>query len=360
MQLSRAGIDELERQESVPQQECRAIVVASRFPVVDSGRTTFFSVDSKKKYTVVPIPPAASGKLKRFYQIVTLTFQVLHAVRQARPDLIVLEDPRAGMPCCLLLRLLFVRIPIVIWNFNLVKPYKSIKKWFTRTAIQAAYAMVVYSSHEQKLYSELFDLPLSKFRFKLYTGPYLDDPRYQTLSERPCDFDYVVSPGSWGRDYQLLAKVAAEVPSIRFVVLAIAEAVVGVEFPSNVEVVNGIQELEYCRYIAHARACYVPVANQITANGHIAIVQAMCFKTPLITNPTPGTVDYLDERTTIECSDNDPDSIASQISDVFDNGEKYEAMVNAAYEFSRENFGVDQDIAMIDSVLSSINKPSGS
>lgn len=355
MQLTQSTVDEPKDNDTTQERSAQVVLVASRFPVTDAKRTTFFSQDTSLKYLVVPISSAAAGKWKEWNRILSLGMLLWRTVKKVKPDLIVLEDPRAGMPCCLLLKMLGVRIPIVIWNFNMVNPYKSFRKTFARAAINAAHSTVVYSRHEQELYAKLFDLPESKFRYKLYTSPCLDDARYTAMLDQSSDTDYVVSPGSWGRDYNLLAQVAAKTPSIRYKVLAIAEAVKGINFPANVEVVNGISELEYCRYIAKSRLCYVPVANQMTANGHIAIVQAMSFRKLLMTNATPGTADYIDNNRTIICSSTDADSIADQLLDAWEHGEKYSDVVDAGYSFARQNFGVDQDIAMIHGILASLD-----
>ncbi|WP_146119109.1 glycosyltransferase family 4 protein [Blastopirellula marina] len=357
MHASRGTIEELGDHPPKGNVDSRTVLVTSRLALADVERATFFSIDASHKYVLVTISPVVLGKIRGFFRVLSLAVRVLAAIRRTKPDLIVFEDQRTGGSCCLFLRILGVKTPVLIWNFNMFKPYRNLKWLLTQKGGKAAASLVVYSRHEQKVYSKVFGVPTSKFRFKPYSGPYLDDARYVSLLEDRTKRDCVVAPGSWGRDYKLLADVAARLPSIRFVVLAFSNSVAGVDFPENVEVVNGIQELEYCRYIAEARVCYVPVANQTTANGHIAIVQAMCLKPPLITNPTPGTIDYLDQRTMIACSDSDPVTVASQIADVYENGDKYDTMVNPAHEFARANFGVDWDIEMIDEVLSSTTEP---
>lgn len=333
-------------------QKCGSVIVLSSYVRADPSRATFYSEDLSKDYECIESRPHRRTLLGRLRSSIATALKVGHRVLIRPPTAIVVEDPRIGITSCLLIRFLRTRASLIVWNYNMLSPYRGLKRWLSRIALSRADAIIVYSKHEKALYSKQLRLPEGKFRFKLYSGPYLDDDRYRALSSEKKEA-FVVSPGFSGRDFILLSQVASCAPELRFIVLAYPTALAGIKFPENVEVRHGLSELEYCRYIARAQVCFLPLSNMVTANGHIAIVQAMSLGTLLVTNLTPGTSDYIKDRENcITFSGNDAEHIARSLKYIMEQFEDYTGVIVGARLFAEEHFSVRRDIEMIDAILS--------
>jgi glycosyltransferase involved in cell wall biosynthesis len=251
----------------------------------------------------------------------------------------------------LFLRMTGTTVPTAVLNLNMLQPYRGLKRWFARTALSSVSAMVVASKHEKQVYAEHLQLPTERLRFKLLSGPYLEDHRFAQLIQESKQ-EYVVSPGYSGRDFNLLREVASRVPQVRFLVLAYPESVEGVRFPPNVQLRYGLPEIEFCRCIARARVCFLPIANHQTANGHIAIIQAMSLRTLLFTNPTPGTKDYLvDRENCLLFSGTDVEEHARRLTRLYESPDSYGDIIERAYTFARANFSIETDIRLIGDLL---------
>jgi glycosyltransferase involved in cell wall biosynthesis len=113
-----------------------------------------------------------------------------------------------------------------------------------------------------------------------------------------------------------------------------------------------LPEVEYCRCIARARVCFLPIANQRTANGHIAIVQAMSLRTLLFTNRTRGTQDYLtDGENCLLFSGKDMDEHARRLTKLYESFATYYDIVERAYVFARVHFSIETEIRLIGEFL---------
>ena len=327
------------------------VLVLSSFFYSDPERVSFYTLDRSRLYERMGVKPPRCGKIGHLRSYAATAWAVRHRAAVTKPDLIVLENPRVGMLVSLFLKLTGVKIPTIIWNLNILQPYYGIKRWFARAALRSANAVVVYSRHERSFYAKHFDLPLERVRFKLFSGAYLEDKRFSHLLQ-DAKQDYVVSPGYSGRDFHTLAEVAARAPDIHFLVLAYPSAVGGIKFPPNVELRHGLPEVEFCRCIARARVCFLPIANRQTANGQIAIVQAMSLRTLLFTNLTPGTKDYLvDGENCLLYSGEDMDDHARRLTRLYESFETFHEVVWRAYAFARVNFSVKTEIRLIERFL---------
>ena len=228
--------------------------------------------------------------------------------------------------------------------------YRGLKLWVSKFALRHVAQIVVFSAHEAKVYSELFGISSDSITFKLLTGHYLDDPRYQNLKTDPREV--IISVGSYGRDYGFLASVAAHLPEVSFVVVAYTWALKGILFPQNVRVISGVSEVEYCRQIANSRLVLLPIRNTVTANGHMAIVQAMCFRTPLLTNVTEGTKDYLapGENCAIFPT-GDVEAAVATIRRLWSDESFTEALVQNGYRWATEHFTSRSDIKTLNEII---------
>jgi len=330
----------------------RILVIANHI-VDDPGRCTFYNIDSRHHYIKRGVEKywSSNSRIAYYINLFLTVISIRCGYKKLGVDLIISHNARIGFFVGLVNRLTFSRVNHVIWGFNVHKPYTGIKRWISRFAFKHTRCLVVYSTHEMRTYSEMFSIPLNRFIFTYFSGPYLDDGRYRNLKEVPQN--HVVSGGFSGRDYEFLSAVAARLPEIGFVVLAYPWAVKGISFPSNVTLMSGVPEIEYCRYIANARLFFLPLKNKTTANGHIAIVQSMCYKTPLLTHRTEGTRDYLLPNINAAIyADGDVESAVALIGKMYTNKKDADVMAEKAFEFAREHFSVESQLVTLERIVS--------
>jgi glycosyltransferase involved in cell wall biosynthesis len=189
-----------------------------------------------------------------------------------------------------------------------------------------------------------------RFYFKHLSGPYLEDVRYLNLIRKKQD--YIVSAGFSGRNYLFLSEVSKKLPDISFIVLTYPWATKNLSFGSNVEIISNISELEYCQYIANGKLFFLPISNKLTANGHIAIVQTMSLGTPLLTNITEGTKDYLcPDVNCVVYEDGAIDSTVATIRQLWSDNNRLIRLAQNGAEFAKEHFSINNDICVIDDLL---------
>ncbi|MBL7645460.1 MAG: glycosyltransferase [Candidatus Hydrogenedentes bacterium] len=334
------------------------ILVENPFERSDPERYQFFHQDETYDYRTVCTQSTGRSKVGRIWSILRNILAIRWAILLARPHMVFCGDPRTGLPTCLFARLTGVRVPMVIWNFNMQSLYGGMRYWVARWGLRAVDRVVVYSNHEKRCYAAHFGVEENKFYTMLLSGPYLDDIRYQSLLSEEKE-DYVVSPGYSGRDFRFLAEVASRTPELRFVVLAYPDFI-DATLPENVDVRHSMPELEFCRWIARARLCLLPIANTETANGQIAIVQAMSLRTLLVTNETNGTVDYLAPGVNcISFDKSDVDGTARKLRRLFGSIAEYDGLVMHAYEDARANMGIEATTASVHVLVSEFVESGG-
>jgi len=318
----------------------------------DPQRSTFYNCASGYRFvkwgTLDVVP--GRGRLSTFLNLMLTALICRTRYRRQKIGLLISGSPRIALAVGLVNRLSGARIRHVVWDFNVHGIYRGLKRTVARFALRDVEKIVVYSNHEKQAYATMLNLPADRVLFKLYSGPYLEDARYQDLPT--AKEHYVVSAGFSGRNYRHLAAIAAQLTDVPFVLLTHPDAIKGLSFPANVQILGGIPELEYCRYIARAKVFFLPQANKETANGHIAIVQAMSLRTLLVTNLTPGTRDYLvPGHNCLVYDEQDLPAAAGMIRNALMDGVWREEITHNAYHFARDHFTVEQDVEVLHEVV---------
>jgi glycosyltransferase involved in cell wall biosynthesis len=323
--------------------------------IIDSNRATFYNIDDHNRYIKSGVKQFFKGthKVAYFLNLFLTTVKLRWSYKKLNINLIISGGPKMGFFVGMINRFTLCKIDHVIWDFNVQSIYTGIKRWVSKIAFKYVKFIVVYSAHEMRIYSEMIGLPQSRVVYKYYSGPYLDDERYLNLN---CiKHNYIVSAGFSGRDYRFLSAVAGKMTDVPFVLLTLPIAIKDIIFSSNVKIISGIPEVEYCRYIANSKLAFLPLKNKETANGHIAIVQAMCLKTPLLTNITEGTRDYLlPGVNSMIFPEGDVESTVEIIRKILSD-EKYMLQIaDNAYRFAKNHFAIKQDIDALERIMTSI------
>lgn len=339
-------------QASESSREAARILVIANDVLRDPDRATFYNVDTSHEYVKRGITEYFRHRSRAaFFLNLLLTVLVLRCSYKALGiELILSKELRIGLVVGLVNRITRCRIDHVIWNFNIQAAYRGLKRWISTFALRHVAQIVVYSVHEAKVYSEVFGIPSDRITFKLFSADYLNDPRYQNLKTDPREV--IISAGLYGRDYGFLAAVAARLPEVSFVVVAHTWALKGIMFPPNVSVISGVPEVEYCRQIANSRLFLLPIRNTATANGQMAIVQAMFFRTPLLTNVTEGTKDYLapGENCAI-FPKGDVEAAVELIRRLWSDETLTEELVQNGYLWATEHFTSRSDIKALNEII---------
>ncbi|MCF7972712.1 MAG: glycosyltransferase [Phycisphaerae bacterium] len=334
------------------------ILVIFEHVETDPGRVTFYNRDVTNQYlkaNVIKLCPGSHAISNVVNLFLTAVFYRMN-YRKFGIDLIVSGNPRIGFFVGAINRLTYARTKHVVWDFNIQKQYGPVIRYLARYALAKVEAVVVYSSHEKKIYAKMLSLPEDKVLFKLYSGPYLEDKRYNSPIKR-VKKEYIISAGCSGRDYRYLAKIAKEMVDVKFVVLAYSRALQGISFTSNVQVITGISEIEYCRYIAQARLMVLPIANKETANGHIAVVQAMSLKTLLVVNMTKGVEDYLQPgENCLVIPDDNVEFAVQQIRAALANETRDALIIENAHTFANLHFTIRNDVRLIGKITDAMMK----
>jgi glycosyltransferase involved in cell wall biosynthesis len=347
-----AGIPKAQANETT--REPIRILLFAKEVLTDPDRSMFYNVDTSHEYVRRGITTYFRHRSYAAYILnLLLTVLVLRCRYRALGIELILSnaaDPVIGIVVGLVNRITRCRIDHVIWNFNMLALYRGLKRWVSTFAVRHVSQLVVSSAHEVKLYSEFLGIPSDRITFKFYSGHYLEDPRYQNLKTDPREV--IISAGSFGRDYGFLAEVAARCPEFSFVVMAYPWALKGIMFPLNVSVIAGVSDVEYCRQIANSRLFLLPIRNTTTASGHAAIIQAMCFRTPLLTNVTEGTKDYFPpgENCAIFPT-GDVEAAVEMIRRLWSDESFTEALVQNGYRWATEHFTSRTDIKTLNEII---------
>jgi glycosyltransferase involved in cell wall biosynthesis len=111
--------------------------------------------------------------------------------------------------------------------------------------------------------------------------------------EKPtADDGSVFAAGRSFRDWATLFAAARDVPA-RFVVVAEAASMAGLERPANVELHCDVPREHYLHLLRRARLVVVPLRPTVRSAGQAALLEAMALGKPVLTARTPGVLDYL-------------------------------------------------------------------
>lgn len=248
-------------------------------------------------------------------------------------DVIVTNFPQLAFAVCFWKLLLLKRVKVICWSFNIGSVSSKIKGRLAGLLLRAADLLIVHSQEERRVYSAWLSLPERRFLFVPFqrgvvqVGPY-------DIGDEP----FLVSLGSAGRDYRtLFAAVAGQ--DQRVVVVAKPDALVGLDIPPKVEVLNGLSLLECQSLASRAVAGVVPIANLDTASGQVSFLMLMALGVPVIVTDCPGSRDYLiDGHDALIVPPGDADALRLAIQKVWSNAEFRKRLSANSLQSWRERF----------------------
>jgi glycosyltransferase involved in cell wall biosynthesis len=170
-------------------------------------------------------------------------------------------------------------------------PLSSSLRWWTKRAFQqfaftAVDTICISARREATDYAARLRLPPERFRFVPWHTNIVSPA--QELSHD----GYVFSAGRTGRDWQTLAKAAAQCDA-HFVGVMSRQEAERTSFPSNFAVHMDIPHDRYLHLLRRARVVVIPLQVHAYSSGQVALLEAMALGKPVICTSVLGTEDYV-------------------------------------------------------------------
>lgn len=226
------------------------------------------------------------------------------AARTARaatgPVMLVSHLPLMAAATNTLRRALCPKVRQIAFAFNFTDLPTGLRQRFLIRALKGIEEFVVFSRFEQALYAAELGLPEGRIRFLPWA---MDPPVPGPDTPLPPEIaapGYLCAIGGEGRDYALLARVMADRPGQRMVVVARPYSIAGIAFPPNVTVFTNLPGPQTWRIAVDSGGLVIPLKTGNTACGHITMVGAQMLGLPLVVTDSRGVEDYVTDGETAQ------------------------------------------------------------
>jgi len=192
------------------------------------------------------------------------------------------------------------RITTIVHN-----TYTTLRRGILRTLPTAVWRNIICLGEEQyRVVTVENRVPKGRVViFPYWADTVFYDPKKVVPKEPP---SYVFACGQESRDYPTLQRAAELTPELRYRVVASGWAphagfstTGGIQEAHNVSVEGGgLSYIELRARYDGASVVAIPVKNVTYGAGTTSVIEAMCMGKPMVTNASPGIVDYVDDGKT--------------------------------------------------------------
>ncbi|MEA5466979.1 glycosyltransferase family 4 protein [Leptothoe sp. PORK10 BA2] len=180
--------------------------------------------------------------------------------------------------------------PVVAWTFN-IGNYRvgTLRRLLSKISLNHIDCFVVHSKQEIDIYSEWLNLPRSRFKFVPFPSPDIE-VTFEEERESP----FIAALGSAHRDFSCLFDVVEQL-NLPTVVASSKSVLENFTIPAQVSTPFGISR-DDCRKISQqARINIVPLQakDDVTAAGHVTVIEAMLMGRAVIVTDAYGMSDYV-------------------------------------------------------------------
>jgi len=261
-------------------------------------------------------------------------FEAARSARKKGATMFVSHDPRITFWCAVFLRLLSIDIPHLAWSFNFPELPTGFKRIWMKRAFASIRKFVVFSSTEQKLYAEYFDIPRERFEVVLWgvnpPQPYPETPLIEG--------GYICAIGGNARDYATLISAIKELPDIKLVLIARSHSIAGLEMPRNVELLVNFPKEKTMNILEHSRFMVLPLNSSSVPCGHVTLVAAMHLGIAFVITNSKGVGDYVDhDVNAVVCPPFDADALKTAISQLWSDPDRCVNLGQNGLKFAREH-----------------------
>lgn len=262
----------------------------------------------------------------------------LSAVREAArtPGAVLVSHlPRMTAVMNILRRALCPQVPQIAFAFNFTDLPTGSERAFLRWALRDISEFVVFSTFEQALYADYFELPAERIR-RLAWSMDTPIPAPASSSDRPVG-SYLCAIGGEGRDYALLAEAARQTPEIEMIIIARPHNLSGIDVPPNVTVFTNLPAPQTWRILVNSAGLVIPLVSDRTACGHITIVGAQLLGVPIAVTGSRGVADYVSDETASLVPAGDLDGMSRAVRHLYEDREATGRRATRAQAFARSN-----------------------
>ncbi len=221
------------------------------------------------------------------------------------------------------------------WGFNFTAlpygPHRHVMSW----AFSSVDRFIVYSTVERSLYAEYFGIDPRRIDVVLWgVGcPVVDPP--DTPVEPP---DYICTLGGNARDYRCLFAAMESLPEIPLVAVLRPENTAGLRVPPNVRLHYLIPAGRANNILKFSRFTVIPLTGEDVNCGHVTMVSAMYLKKAMVITNSLGISDYVHDGVNgLLVPAGDPDAMAKQIHDLWNDTRRADQLGAAGFAFARAN-----------------------
>jgi glycosyltransferase involved in cell wall biosynthesis len=226
-------------------------------------------------------------------------------------SVLVSHGPNLGMYGGAFSALSHPKLPHLLYGFNFTNLPGTLQRKVMTASFTQVTKFVCFSTLEQKIYSEYFEIPLEKIDMIHWS---VHRPAGFIAEDRIERGDYICALGSQGRDYDALFSAMKLIPNIRLVIVASSENIAGLEIPKNVTVHTNIPYSRASNILRHSRFMVVPLRDREVPCGHVTIVAAMFHGKAIVATNSMGIHDYIkDEDTGVFYDPKDVQDLARKI-----------------------------------------------
>jgi glycosyltransferase involved in cell wall biosynthesis len=254
-------------------------------------------------------------------------------LRRNQYDVVVTEHYRTALVFGLLCNLFGRRSRHVVKELYLDDQVlqRPVVRSIFRIGLSRCDCIVSNCSAEIGPYSRFLNLPAERFRFV---------PWPSNLSPERADSDdgTIFAAGRAFRDWPVLFAAARRIAA-RFVVVAEASAVAGLEKPENVELHCNVPRRRYLDLLRRAQIVLVPLVPTVRSIGQAVILEGMALGKAVLTARVPAVLDYVDHGSNgwlYEAEDGD--SLVRQLNRLLAYGELRRRLGEGALESVRNTF----------------------
>ncbi len=189
----------------------------------------------------------------------------------------------------LLCKLFFVRTEQVVAQLYLDRRpgiLNALHDGLLRWILRSAHGVIITSRGEAPVVESRYGVSQSRVRFVAYHTTLIEPENLGTNGA------YVFAGGRNYRDYESLVAAVSNL-DVPTVIVCGADQLQGVTLPPNVTVHREIPWERYIELLRGASFVVVPLSSAYVPAGQVAILEAMGYGKPVITNRVVGTVDYV-------------------------------------------------------------------
>lgn len=203
----------------------------------------------------------------------------------SKSDVVISTVDSAGLPLLLFKKIGILKQPLIYISTGLINEMEvRHSNWLVKFYVflfSAANIIICHSRVEAKTFKKF--LPNSTVKFV----PFGIDVEYFKCTRKSGKFIFSVGRDR-SRDYNLLSKVAKQLPDEKFIVVTSRPNIKDIQFPPNVKLYFDIPYLQVKKLYCQAKLVFLPIREINRASGQMAFLESVASKNKVVIANTLG------------------------------------------------------------------------